>query len=150
MGLGFGGAGPDRRPADQIGHILRRDRVQHLGGGGQAHFVDLRQQAARFAQSGRHVAGTVQVRIIDQPFPAHGSARFFKINPHNHKKGVGHLFAQRIQTVCILDGRLLVMDRTRPHNCQQAALLFTQYAFDGLSSGNHRFFRPGADRNFIF
>ncbi len=36
VGLRFGGAGADRPPTDQVGQIMRGDRVEHLAGDRQA------------------------------------------------------------------------------------------------------------------
>jgi hypothetical protein len=44
MHLRLGGARADRAPGDQVGGVLRRDRVEELGRAGQAHLVDLEQQ----------------------------------------------------------------------------------------------------------
>ena len=60
MGLGFGGAGADGRPADQVLQVLRGDRVECLGGGGQAHFGQVQQQLATDVQTVPDLEGVIR------------------------------------------------------------------------------------------
>ena len=90
----FGGAGADRGQRDQVGDVLRRDRLQHFGGGGQAHFGDAKQNAAGDAQAFADIERVVQVRIVDQPLPADRGARLFEIDAHQHEQAILHAAGQ--------------------------------------------------------
>ena len=41
VGLTFRGSGSNSGPADEIGNVLRADRIQQLGGAGHAELIDL-------------------------------------------------------------------------------------------------------------
>jgi len=45
MNLGFGGAGADRAPRDEVGKVPGTDQVEILCPGGEPHFVDIEQHA---------------------------------------------------------------------------------------------------------
>ena len=88
MGGAFGGAGADGGQRDQIGNVLRRDRLEHFGGGGQIHFGHAQQNAAGDAEACADIEGVVQVRIVDQALPADGGARLFEVDAHQDEEPI--------------------------------------------------------------
>ena len=52
----------------------------------------------------------VQVRVIDQAFPADGGARFFEIDPHDDFKVIGKMTAEFREFFCIFFGGNGIMD----------------------------------------
>ena len=47
MGLAFGRTGSDGRPTDEIGDVLRTDRIQQLCPAGEAQLIDLEENGPR-------------------------------------------------------------------------------------------------------
>jgi len=56
VGLALDRPRTDRRPAEKIGDVLRRDRIEHLAAAGHAEIVDLAEDRARQPQTGFDVA----------------------------------------------------------------------------------------------
>mgnify|MGYP000258093380 CR=1 FL=1 len=52
MRLRLGGASADGAPADEVGDVLRRDRIEKLGGSGQTEVEDIAEEAATEAEAG--------------------------------------------------------------------------------------------------
>ena len=89
MGLAFGRARADRGPGDQVGDVLRHDGVEEFGGRGEAEFGDFEEELAADAEAGLDVVRAVEVRIVDQAFPADGRAGLLEIDPHDDEEAVG-------------------------------------------------------------
>ena len=85
MALALGCAGTDGAPTDQIGNVLRRDQIQIFSSGGEAQAIDIQQQLARTAQAFVDVERVVEVRVVDEAFPAHRGTGFLEIHSHHHK-----------------------------------------------------------------
>ncbi len=62
---------------------MRRDHVQKLTACRQAQLIDVQQQAARQAQALIDSEAPIQIRIVDEAFPAHRRARLFEIHSHD-------------------------------------------------------------------
>ena len=122
VGLGFGGACADGRPADQVLQVLRGDRVEGFGGSGQAHFSQVQQQLATDVQAVLDLEGVVQVRVVDQAFPADGGTRLLEIHAHDQVQGVGHFSRQHLEALGIFVGGLEVVDRAGPDHHEQAVV----------------------------
>ncbi len=71
---------------------------EELPGSGQTAIVNIQQQLARDPQAIVDAEAVIHMRIVDQPFPAHGGARFFKIHAHHDFQLAFKLFAKREQT----------------------------------------------------
>ncbi|MNI84695.1 hypothetical protein D3C73_1416210 [compost metagenome] len=57
------------------------------------------------------------MRIVDQPLPAYGGTRLFKIDAHDDFQLVFKLITQRQQASGIVFGGCRIMNRARPdHN----------------------------------
>ena len=102
MYLTFGGASANRAPGNQVANILWRDHVQKLTAGRQTQAIDVNQQLTCNAQSFVNAVGFVQVRVIDQAFPADGCAGLFKVHAHDNFKRPRVFFALLNQAACIL------------------------------------------------
>ncbi len=124
MSLALGGARTDGAPGNQVGIVLGTDQVQVLGTGGQPHLRQIREQLARKVQSLVDLEGVVQVRVIDQAFPADSGSGLLEIDPHYHEHivgdGVRHLFQLSRVVPC---GRG-IMDGTGAYD-HQHAVVFT-------------------------
>jgi len=86
MDLRFAGACTDRGPAEQIVEVPGSQRLQQFAGDGQTGFENIQHQPPRQMQPLGHVTAAVQMRIVDQPFPANGSARLFHIGAHHQQQ----------------------------------------------------------------
>ena len=112
---------------------MRRDDVQILGTGGQPELVDLCQQLARQTQAAIDVEAIVQIRIVDQPLPAHGGARLFKVDTHHNFQIAGKVLALLTQSLSVLDRRCRIMDRARADHDQQPVVHIVQDPMDRLA-----------------
>ncbi|MNZ42792.1 hypothetical protein D3C78_603750 [compost metagenome] len=120
VSLGFGGARADGRPADQVLQVLRGDRVEGFGGGWQAFFGQVQQQLATDVQAILDLERVVQVRVVDQAFPADGGTWLLEIHAHDQIQGIGHFGGENFQALGIFVGGLDVVDRARPDDDEQA------------------------------
>jgi cobaltochelatase CobN len=75
-------------------------------------------------QSPIDVVAAVQVRIEDQPLPAHRGARLFKIGAHDYLKAVFIGGGESCQPSGIVQGRDGIMDGAGANHDQQA-IVFT-------------------------
>jgi cobaltochelatase CobN len=137
MGLRFGGARADRRPRDQVGDVLRRDRIEHLGPGRQTERVDVEQQAARTQEPLAHVARVVHVRVVDHAFPSDCGARLLEVHAHHDEQPLLKLRAQARQALRIFQRGGRVVNRARPHDAHQARVLAADDAAHGLAGLDH-------------
>jgi hypothetical protein len=104
MDLAFGSARAHRPPANQVGNKLTGHHIEKLSGGRQPQRVDPQQQVAGQGKAVIHAATAVEIRIGNQPFPAHHGARLLKIGAHNDFQSRPVLFTQRPQARGVVDG----------------------------------------------
>ena len=83
MCLAFCGAGPDGRPADQVGDVLGADGVEQFCRAGHAGLINLQQYGPGEFHSGGDVARTVQVGVVDEPLPTNCGTGFLEIGSHH-------------------------------------------------------------------
>ena len=88
MHLAFRGTCTDGAPADEVADVLRRDRVEELAARWHAQLVDPHEQVARDAQALVDPEAAVEIRIVDEPLPAHRGPRLLEIHPHHDLQGV--------------------------------------------------------------
>ena len=148
MDLGFGGAGADGTPGDQVGGVLRRDGVEELGGAGQVEFVDFEQDAPGQAQAFVDAEGVVETRVVDQPLPADGGARLFEIDAHDDDQVFGVFRGFLGQLAGVVHGQVVVVDRAGADHHQQAVVGAMQHAVDSLAGGVGGLGRPIGHRIF--
>ena len=136
--LAFGGARADCAPGDEVGVVLRRNHVEELGGGGDAHVVQIEQQAARLAQAVVDVEGAVEEGVVDKPFPADGGARFFKIHAHDDQQLFFVLFFQRQQFLRVFEGGFGVVDGAGADDGEQAVAAAVDDVADFAAGAFHQ------------
>ena len=136
--LAFGGARADGAPGNQVGIILRRDHVEKFGGGRHAHVVEGEQQAARLAQAEVDVESAVEVRVVDEAFPAHGGARFFEIHAHHNQQFFFVFFAQGQKLAGVFERGFGVVDGAGADNQQQALVAAVHQIGDFLAGLVHQ------------
>ena len=117
--LAFGGARADRAPGHQVADVLRRDHVEELAAGGHSGPVDAHQQVARDAQPLVDAEAAVEVRIVDQAFPAHRGARLLEVHAHQQLELVAVTPSFLLEFSCVFQRRERIVDRARPHHHQQ-------------------------------
>jgi len=93
----------------------------------RAEVDDLEQQLAGDLETGVDVGGAVEVRVVDQPLPAHGGARLLEVNAHDGQERRFHLRGQRLEPTGIFARRRHVVDRTGPDHHEQARIPALQY-----------------------
>jgi cobaltochelatase CobN len=136
--LRLGGARADGRPGDQIAEILRRDRVEGLGAGGQADFGELEQELACLLHALIDAEGIVHVRVIDIAFPAGGGARLFEIDAHHQVQRFADLVGERLQAARVVETGDRVMDRARADDDKQAAVAAVEDVAQDLAAVHHQ------------
>ena len=120
--LAFSRTRTNRAPRNQVGVVLRRNHVQEFSRSRHAHFVQSQQQLTRLAQAVVDVKRTVQVRIVNQAFPANGCTRFFKIHAHYNQQLFLIFFAQGQQFLRIFYRRLSIVNRAWADDDQQTVV----------------------------
>src|SRR5258706_14735268 len=113
MDLRFRCARADRTPAHQVRVVLRRDHVEKLGSGGQPRLVDLHEEVAREAQPLGDLEAAIEIRIVDQPLPAHGGAGLLEIYAHDDDQVPLELFFHFDGLAAVLETRLWIVHGTR-------------------------------------
>jgi len=78
------------------------------------------------------------MRIIDQPLPAQDGAGLFKIDAHDDLHAVLQLLAQRQQVARVIHRRHRIVNRARPDDHQQPAILAVEDVLHRVPSGNNR------------
>ena len=91
--------GTDRDPRGQVRDVLGYLSVEKLGAGRHPEFVDVQQQLAGEAKALVDVVALVEVRIVDEPLPAHHRSRFFEVRPHHEKEPLENRSAKGLSIV---------------------------------------------------
>ncbi len=133
--LRLAGARADRGPAKQIVEVAGRHRLQQLGGQRQSGFEDVQHQSTRQAQALGHVAAAVQMRIVEQAFPANGGAWLLHIGAHDQQQLVAQLRCQRGETFGVFQRGDGVMQGTGADDDQQAWVAAIEHGADGVAIG---------------
>ena len=122
MYLAFSRTRTNRAPRNQVGVVLRRNHVQEFSRSRHAHFVQSQQQLTRLAQAVVDVKRTVQVRIVNQAFPANGCTRFFQNTRASQSAALSHIFCARAAILRIFNRRLSIVNRTWADDDQQTVV----------------------------
>ena len=122
MRLPFAGSGPDGRPADQVSNILRSDRIQKFGGGGDLERNHFSEELTGNCKASWDVIGSIKIRVHDESLPANCSTGLFKIDPHDKVKALLELVGERFESFGIVEACPGVMDRTRSDDNQKALI----------------------------
>ncbi|MNZ39686.1 hypothetical protein D3C78_571840 [compost metagenome] len=149
VGLRFGSTRTDGRPADQVLQVLRRDRVEGFGRGRQAHFRQVQQQLAADVQAVLNLERVVQVRIVDQAFPADRGARLLEVHTHDQVQGVGHFGSEGFEALGVFVSGFDVVDRAGTDHHEQAVILAVEDVAHHFTARSHGLERSGAQGNFL-
>src|SRR4029079_5032082 len=133
MHLALGRPSSDGAPRDKIADVLRRDHVEKLTAHGHAHIVHVEQELARDAQTVVDPEASVEIRIVDQPFPAHGGARLLEIHAHADEKLPAEALLHVEKLAGILLSRLHVVYRAWPDDDDDAIVGPMQDAMNCMS-----------------
>lgn len=148
VGLRFGGTGADRRPTDQVLQVLRGNRVERFGGGGQAFLGEVAEQLATDVQAILDLERVVQVRIVDQAFPAHRGTRLLEVHAHHQEQRICHFGRERLEAVGVFVGGLDVVDGAGADHHEQTVVLAIQNVAHHLATMGHGLQRLVGQGNF--
>ena len=123
VGLALGGAGSDRRPANQVGDVLGRNGIEELGCGRQTEVQDIAEKGAGEMKAASDVAGAIEMRIHDQSLPAHRCSRLFEIDPHDEKQVIGYFTSQTGQALSVFMTGFNIVDRAGADHDEEAAIV---------------------------
>ena len=144
--LAFGGARANRPPTNEVGDVLRDNHVEVFDRNRHAFFGGIEQQFAPETQAVVDGKSAVEVGVVEQAFPADGSARFFKVNAHDDAQLFAVFFAQGQEAVGVFVRGLDVVDGTRADDDEQARVVVVQNGVDVLAGVMHSRRRPLAHR----
>ncbi len=150
MHLALGGARPNRSPAHQRRQVLRRHHVEELGARGHSHFRQIEQKVSRQPQAIVDLVRLIEMRIVDQPFPAHRGARLLEVHPHYDVQLARKFGDRSLQQPGILPRCPGVVDRARPHHHQQPAVFARQDVADAGARLMHGGGRTLGHRHLFF
>ena len=91
----------------------------------------------------------VEVRVVNQPFPAYGGARFFKIGAHHNQQFFGVFLAQGQQALRVFQRGFGVVNGARPDNHEQAVIFAVQDVGDLLARLGYQLGGLFADGQFV-
>jgi hypothetical protein len=128
--LALGCARADRAPRDQVGHELRRDRIEELGAGRQPHLEHVEQEAACAAQALVDVELAIERGVVDQALPAHGRARLLEVDAHHDHQVVAEVFLHVREALRVVERRDRVVYRAGPDYDDQPVVLPRQDVSD--------------------
>ncbi len=74
--------------------------------------------------------GAVEVRVVDQAFPADGGPWFFKVNPHHQQQLILELIVEFSQASGVFKGRFGIMNRAGADNDHHARITIPEDVFD--------------------
>ena len=94
MHLALHRARADRAEAHQLRVVLPQGGIQEFRGCRQAQFGHVQQHLACQVQALVDMEAAIQVRVVDQAFPADNGARLFEVDAQHRVDGVG----QRVRT----------------------------------------------------
>ena len=144
MHLALRRARTNRAPADQVTDVLGRNHVQELAARGQADAVDVDQQLARDAQAFVDAVALIQVRVIDQPLPAHGGAGLLEVHPHHDLQRACVLRTHDLQAVGVFDGGVRIVDGAGANHHQQPVVGAGHDVVDVLAGGRNQRLHSGS------
>src|SRR5690606_8123450 len=146
VNLRFTGARTDGGPAQQIVEVAGRQRLQQFAGDRQAGSQDVQHQLARQAQPFGHVAAAIEVRIVEQAFPADGSARLLDISAHHQQQLIADLWRERGQALGVFQRGNGVMQGAGSDHDQQAWIATIEHGANGVAIVVDAFGECGAQR----
>lgn len=94
MDLRFRSACADCTYRETICQELRGDCIQHLAGNWHPLVCQVNEELARDAQALVDVEAVVDVRVVDETFPAHSGPGFLQVGTHDDQQLILVLFLQ--------------------------------------------------------
>ena len=131
--LRLGGSGADGTERNQVGQELRRDCVQHLAGNRHARAGEIDEQLPGDTEPFVDFEGLVNVRVVDQPLPAHRRAGLLEVGTHDDAEIGGQLGGDGGEAAGIFEGSDGIVDRTWSADDQKAVRLMG-YDLNGISA----------------
>jgi hypothetical protein len=128
---------------------LRSDRVEELAADRQAKVGHLQQQPPGGVQPDVHVAGAVQMRVVDQALPARGRARLLEVDAHRDTELVAQLLSLCCKPLGVVDRGLGVVDAAGPHDDEQPIVAAVEDRLDLTSMGEDRVLTVGSERQVL-
>lgn len=77
------------------------------------------------------------MRIVDEPFPADGGARFFEIDAHDDFHAVGQFASKGGKPGGVFEGAVHIVDGAGPDDDEKARVFLAQNAGNGLAALGH-------------
>ena len=145
MHLRLRGARADRPPGHEVCDVLRRNDIEKLDARGQTKVVDLGEHGPTLAQACVDVKAVVEVRIVDQPLPAHRGSGLLEVDPHDNFELVFEALTLGHKPLRVLHGGFRVVDGAGANDHQQAVVLAMQNAMDRLPRGRDSLLSLGRD-----
>ena len=62
---------------------MRRERVEELGGGRETDLTDIHEELTCASEAFCHIAGAIEVRVVNQALPSDGCSGFFEVDAHD-------------------------------------------------------------------
>ena len=109
--------------ATAVRQVLRHNRIEHLGRGGQAQLGQLTSSSERAIWSPRCASQlSVEVRVVDEPLPADRRARLLEVDAHADEQPVAQALTDRQEALCVLERGGRIVNRTWTHDHEHAAV----------------------------
>lgn len=121
-------------------------RPQQLGGGGKAQLVHVEQQPPCDPETPHHVAGAIEMRIVDEPLPPHRGPRLLEVDPHHQAKRIGDPVPETGEAAGVLQRGERIVDGARPDDHQQPAIMTGKNPADGGPPRKHGRGHPPGNR----
>ena len=145
--LALGGAGADRAPGHEVADVLRRDHVEELAARRHPRLVDAHEEVPSDAQSLVDAEAAVEIRVVDEAFPADRRARFLEVNAHQHFELAFVLLSFDQQLLRIGERGLRIVDRAGTHDDEQpVGAPLQNFAHLAARLGDLRLHRRALDR----
>src|SRR2546425_8014908 len=133
MDLALRRARADRAPDDEVRDELRGDRIEEFAARGEAKLDQVEQESARETEAFVDGEGAVEVRVVDEPLPAHRGARLLEVDAHHDPEVVAELVGQLLQPARVVEPGHRVVDGAGTDDDEQAAVFAAQDAGDLLA-----------------
>lgn len=108
--LGLSCSGTDGANRDAVGKELGGDGVEHLCGNGHAIGGQVNEELAGNAQALVDLEGRVDIRVVNQAFPADGCARLLEVGAHDDAEIAGELLGELFETASVFVGSFGVVN----------------------------------------
>ena len=93
--------------------------------------------------------GVVQVRVVDQAFPADGGTWLLEVDTHDQIEGVGDFRSEHFEALGILVGGFDIVDGAGADHDEQAMILAVEDIAHHFTARGHGLKRGGAEWNLL-